>query len=110
MKLTENQYNRLKPYEEHLHRAFYGQYVFGMMASEAKELFEIYNEIFKKNEKSTSCGRCRLNVATALGRLFYEYTPEEAPESTEKANVGLSTKAKAKKKTTKKDAKSTKNK
>lgn len=71
--LTKAQYDRLIPLEQHLQRAVKGNYVYNMTKDEAQQLFDIYNVVFGKNEKSIGCTRCRLNVAKLLGNLYFQY-------------------------------------
>lgn len=71
--LNNEQYERLLKYEKHLNRAYNGNYVYNMLKSEAEEIFQIYNEVFLKNEKSTGCTRCRLNVCKLLGNQYFKY-------------------------------------
>jgi NAD(P)H-nitrite reductase large subunit len=40
---------------------------------ERRELIKIYNRIFNKNQKDTSCGSCVRNVVNSLKRVYSEY-------------------------------------
>jgi len=40
---------------------------------ERRELIKIYNRIFNKNQKDTSCGSCVRNVVNSLKRVYNEY-------------------------------------
>ena len=40
---------------------------------ERRELIKIYNRIFNKNQKDTSCGSCVRNVVNSLKRIYNEY-------------------------------------
>lgn len=71
--ITKKEYEQLKKYHEHLNRAYNADFVYGMTLAEAEELFDIYNKMFNKNEKSTSCTRCRLRIAKLLGAKYFEY-------------------------------------
>ena len=41
--------------------------------NERKELIKIYNRIFKKNQKDTSCASCIKNIVDSLKRVYNEY-------------------------------------
>ena len=41
--------------------------------NERKELIKIYNRIFKKNQKDTSCTSCIKNIVDSLKRVYNEY-------------------------------------
>lgn len=73
MELTKEQYQKLKPLEQHLIRAVRGNYVYGMTLKEAQLLFEIYNDVYDKNETGYACTRCRLNTAKRLGELYFKH-------------------------------------
>lgn len=69
--LTTEQYNRLKKFEKHLNTAYNGNYIRDITIIEVKELFEIYNEIYNKNEKNITCNNCRIRIIKMLGGLYY---------------------------------------
>ena len=73
VQLTKAQYDRLIPLEQHLTRAVKGNYVYNMTKDEAQQLFDIYNVVFGKTEKSIGCTRCRLSVCKLLGNLYFKY-------------------------------------
>lgn len=72
VELTTEQYNRLKKFEKHLNTAYHGNYIRDITIIEVKELFEIYNEIYNKNEKNISCNNCRIRIIKMLGSLYYD--------------------------------------
>lgn len=79
--LTPEQRERIKPYERHLHSAFYAQYVVGLTEKVKRELFAVYNQVFQAHENNLYCNYCVLNVCARLGRLFFATV--EAPKPTE---------------------------
>lgn len=94
--LNKEQYDRLVKYEIHLNRAYYGNYVYNMMKSEAEEIFQIYNEVFLKNEKATGCTRCRLNVCKLLGGLYFKYQQDNNLQKQKRNGKGKTSKARPK--------------
>lgn len=71
VELTTKQYNRLKKFEKHLNTGYNGNYIRDITIIEVKELFEIYNEIYNKNEKNITCNNCRIRIIKMLGGLYY---------------------------------------
>jgi hypothetical protein len=71
VELTTEQYNRLQKFEKHLNTAYHGNYIRDITIIEVKELFEIYNEIYKKTEKNITCYNCRIRIIKMLGSLYY---------------------------------------
>lgn len=78
LKLTKEQYDKLNTpeLEWFLKTAYRSQFITGLTITQAKILFEIYNEVFHQKMKATTCSQCRLDVCTKLGRLFFEYRNE----------------------------------
>lgn len=72
VKLDTEHYNKLKKFEKHLNTAYNGNYIRDITIVEVKELFEIYNEIYNKNEKNITCNNCRIRIIKMLGSLYYE--------------------------------------
>lgn len=71
VELTKELYNILKKYEKHLNTAYHGNYIRDITIIEVKELFEIYNELYNKNEKNITCNNCRIRIIKILGSLYY---------------------------------------
>lgn len=71
VELNTKQYNILKKFEKHLNTAYNGNYIRDITIIEVKELFEIYNEIYNKNEKNITCNNCRIRIIKMLGSLYY---------------------------------------
>lgn len=78
LKLTKEQYDRLNTDELRwfLKTAHYSNFITGLTMKQAKELFDIYNEVFSEKKRATSCSQCRLDVCMRLGKLFFEYEAE----------------------------------
>lgn len=75
VELTQEQYNKLntKEYRWFLSTAYKSKFITGMKPKQAKFMFDMYNEVFHENKKTTGCSQCKLEVCTRLGRLFFEY-------------------------------------
>lgn len=84
MKLTKEQHEKLKPYEQHLKSAYRNSYVH-MPGTEFVKVGEIYTEIFgvALTKSQMGCNTCRLNALRKLGELYANYT-EETPEEEKK--------------------------
>lgn len=76
--LTKEQYDKLNTEELRwfLKTAYYSKFITGLTMKQAKELFDLYNEVFNERKKYTSCSQCRLDVCMRLGKLFFEYEEE----------------------------------
>lgn len=76
MTLDKETYETIKN-NKHLYRYFYtayhGQYITGMLESEAKQMFDLFNKIFNANETFTRCAKCRFNMCAKIGKLVHEY-------------------------------------
>ena len=77
VELTTEQFDKLKKFEKHLNTAYHGNYIRDITIIEVKELFEIYNEIYCKNEKNITCNNCRLRIIKMLGSLYYGKTSKK---------------------------------
>lgn len=78
MKLTEEQYNRLKKVEKHLQRAVQN-YCYGLFKQDYDIMISVYREIGGKKNLSYSCSTCCLVLAKELAKLYYEWTPDQNP-------------------------------
>ena len=79
MKLTEEQYNTLKKYEKHLRRGFYGDYTYGLYQKDFDEMLAIYKELGGNERLKYSCNVCCLRLTKFLGKLYFEWVPEQNP-------------------------------
>ena len=79
-KLTQEQYEALKPYEKHLTAAYKNNFVH-VPGTEFEEIAKIYAQIFTPLTKSQmACNTCRLNSLRKLGELYTKY---DAPDKKE---------------------------
>ena len=85
--MTQEQYNRLQPFERHLLTATKANYVTAVYRKTAAELIGVYNEIFKTKKTVTTCNACILEVCRKLGKLYFEFQTEKStptePNTTE---------------------------
>ena len=97
IELTKEQRERLAPWERHLHTAFYADYVVALSTGAARDLFGVYNEIYKAHEANMYCSACVLNVCKKLGRLFFAAQGAEKTEDKQTPAEPKKTPAKGKK-------------
>ena len=71
--LTQEQRERLKPYETFLHTAYYGNYTTGIFRKDVLAIFEVYNEARKMHltEANASCNGCVLEACRWLGMHYF---------------------------------------
>lgn len=79
MKLTNEQHEILKKYEKHLRRGYHGNYTYGLFAKDFDELLGIYNELGGKERLKYNCNVCCLRLTKFLGKLYFEWEPEQNP-------------------------------
>lgn len=76
-KLTKEQYEKLTPWKDALHRAYKSSFVH-MSGTDFQKVAVIYNEIYPPLRKGQmGCNTCRLNALKKLGELYANYTEEE---------------------------------
>lgn len=80
-KLTKEQYEILKKYERHLRRGYYGDYTYGLYQNDFDELLKIYKSLGGCERLKYSCNVCVLRLTKFLGKLYFEWTPDENPIS-----------------------------
>ena len=83
--MTQEQYEKLKAYENHLYTAKNCDYVRGLTPQTVKELADLYEEIISKNNNGlkSGCSRCRLRSLKDLARVFYQYKEAQEKEKEE---------------------------
>lgn len=83
--LTQEQYEKLKPYEKQLMNAYRNSYVH-MSGADFEKVTKIYDEVFQPlNNRQRGCNTCRLNALRKLGELYANYNkPEEEKEEEKK--------------------------
>lgn len=73
--LTQEQYDRLTPYKEHLTRGYYGKYTYCLTRKIFNALVEVYRELGYTRNMDYTCGTCLLNLTSTLGGLYFNYKP-----------------------------------
>lgn len=89
MKLTEEQHEKLKKYEKHLRRAFYGNYIYAFWREDFDALHKIYKETGGRDRINYSCSTCNLVMLKFLGKLYFDCKPDENPLPEEVVNAVL---------------------
>lgn len=96
--LTKKQFETLKPYEDHLTRAKYGRYTYGLRRPVFDELVGVYRELGYTQRADYSCSACVLEVATRLAEPYFIYKEkaetEEKPKTEKKPSNAKKTKKK----------------
>lgn len=85
--LTKEQFETLKPYEDHLTRAKYGRYTYGLRRPVFDELVGIYRELGYTQRADYSCSACVLEVATRLADPYFIYKEKAATEEKAKTTT-----------------------
>ena len=70
---TREDYETLKPYEEHLVRAKYGRYVYGLRRPIFDVLVGVYKSLGYSQRLDYSCNGCLLNLCTTLGNYYFPF-------------------------------------
>lgn len=110
--MTRELYEKLIPYEEKLHTAFYSDFVRLTDPRMKEELAKLHNEAFGHNGNILGgCNRCVINALKNLGREYFKFKkqiaeevhkePEPAPEVIENQTVEQPKEKKATNKTKK---------
>lgn len=66
-------YEKLKPYRDHLTRAFYGNYTYGLTRATFETLSSIYKSLGYSQRLDYTCGACLLNLCKTLGSYFFPF-------------------------------------
>ena len=86
--MKQEQYKKLKQYEQHLTTAFYCDYARNITTAGLQVLNEVYKELFnKESELGSGCGRCTLKALKELAKEYFNYK-EKLEERMEKAREG----------------------
>ena len=86
--MKQEQYKKLKPYEQHLTTALYCDYARNITTAGLEILNEVYKELFnKESELGSGCGRCTLKSLKELAKEYFNYK-EKIEERMEKAREG----------------------
>lgn len=73
--LTQEQYDRLTPYKEHLTRGYYGKYTYCLTRKIFNALVEVYRELGYTRNMDYSCSSCLLALTSTLGELYFKFKP-----------------------------------
>ena len=85
---TNEDYEKLKPFEAHLTRGFYGRYIYGLRKGDFSKLVETYQDLgYAAHTMDYSCNRCLMQLTSTLGKLYFDYKKkmEENPEPAKNA-------------------------
>ena len=86
--MKQEQYRKLKEYEQHLTTALYCDYARNITTAGLQVLNEVYKELFnKESELGSGCGRCTLKALKELAKEYFNYK-EKIEERMEKAREG----------------------
>ena len=90
--MKQEQYKKLKQYEQHLTTALYCDYARNITTAGLQALNEVYKELFnKESELGSGCGRCTLKSLKELAKEYFNYK-EIIEERMEKAREGKNNK------------------
>lgn len=90
--MRQEQYKKLKQYEQHLTTALYCDYARNITTAGLQVLNEVYKELFnKESELGSGCGRCTLKALKELAKEYFNYK-EILEERMEKAREGKNNK------------------
>ena len=87
-------YEKLKPYKDHLTRAFYGKYTYGLTRATFETLSSIYKSLGYSQRLDYTCGACLLNLCKTLGSYFFPFEEKlnmeknQEPAKSAKRKVG----------------------
>ena len=86
--MKQEQYKKLKQYEQQLTTALYCDYARNITTAGLQALNEVYKELFnKESELGSGCGRCTLKSLKELAKEYFNYK-EKIEERMEKAREG----------------------
>ena len=86
--MKQEQYRKLKEYEQQLTTALYCDYARNITTAGLQTLNEVYKELFnKESELGSGCGRCTLKSLKELAKEYFNYK-EKIEERMEKAREG----------------------
>ena len=86
--MKQEQYKKLKQYEQQLTTALYCDYARNITTIGLQTLNEVYKELFnKESELGSGCGRCTLKSLKELAKEYFNYK-EKIEERMEKAREG----------------------
>lgn len=81
LRFSKEQMDRLKPYENHLHSAYYSQTLVGCGRMATDAILAMWNEVTGQNR--TICNGCAGDVFSLLkdvGKIYYDTIQNPEPE------------------------------
>ena len=89
LKLTEEQYEKLKPYEKDLRNAYKNSFVH-MGGADFNVVADIYDQVADKplSKSQRSCNACRLRALKQLGEAYENHEKGKAEAEKKKTNRG----------------------
>lgn len=84
---TREDYEILNPYEEHLTRAKYGRYVYGLRRPVFDILVGVYKSLGYSQRLDYSCNGCLINLCSTLANYYFPFKEQlEAEQKNEEKN------------------------
>lgn len=65
-------FEKLRKYETHLRRGYYGGYIYGLYQKDFDELNEFYKKLGGRENLKYSCSACTLRLVRFVGKLYFE--------------------------------------
>lgn len=69
--MDDNIFERLKNFETHLRRGYYGGYIYGLYQKDFDELNEFYKKLGGRENLKYSCSVCTLRLVKFLGEKYF---------------------------------------
>ena len=69
--MNDDIFERLKKYEVHLRRGFFGGYIYGLYQKDFDELNEFYKKLGGRENLKYSCSACTLRLVKFLGEKYF---------------------------------------
>ena len=85
MRLTQEQFEKLQPYEKDLMNAYKKSFVH-VSGTDFLKIAQIYDEVFEQplTTQQKGCNTCRLNALRKLGELYVMYQKEDTKKEEKK--------------------------
>lgn len=65
-------FEKLRKYETHLRRGFFGGYIYGLYQKDFDELLVYYKALGGRENLKYSCSACTLRLVRFVGKLYFE--------------------------------------
>ncbi len=69
--MDNNIFERLKKFETHLRRGFFGGYIYGLYQKDFDELNEFYKKLGGRENLKYSCSACTLRLVRFVGEKYF---------------------------------------